>query len=434
MANTYSAVTTGFNVLDPANLDGTPIFSADATGIYSNGVIVESNTSAASITAHAGGGQGSATPVTASFNLVTVCATNYDSVVLPVITGAGYSVTIKNIGAAILSVFPNGTNTINGLGASNSIDIPALGGELTFTASSVTAWRTAIVLTAPSITSQTGDLIIKATASAGNFQTTITNASQAAARTYTIPDAGTNANFLMSQGAQTVAGTQTFTGTLLLPATNAITAFAGGGQGSATVLTSMLNRITVCATAGDSVKLPAATVGLFITVTNSGAQYSNVFPGTGDAIDALAINTAISCPVGYRLTFTCSVAGTWVAGGMAVIPASFVSGTTTTTFTAGQLTGSANVVYANTGATPGSIATRTATQMFTDNPYARVGGTYLLTIVNAQGTGTLTVTAGSSVTLTGTATIAANTSRTFVVTYNSATTLTIQNAYTATFS
>lgn len=115
-------------------------------------------------------------------------------------------------------------------------------------------------------------------------------------------------------------------------------------------------------------------------------------------------------------------------------PAQFATGTTTTTFAANQLTGAAVTVYTNTQGTPGSIATRTATQMFAEHTNAKVGDAYILRIINGQGTGTLTVTAGSGVTLTGTATIAINTWRDFVVTFTSATALVIQNAGTGTFS
>ncbi len=119
---------------------------------------------------------------------------------------------------------------------------------------------------------------------------------------------------------------------------------------------------------------------------------------------------------------------------LAAPAAKFTTGTTTTTFIAGQLTGAGFVNYTNTQGTPGSIATRTATEMFGDDPYARAGWAYLLRITNGQGTGTLTVTAGSGVTLTGTATIAINTWRDFVVTYTSATALVMQNIATGTFS
>jgi len=55
-------------------------------------------------------------------------------------------------------------------------------------------------------TESKGKLSIAASDSAGNTTTTLVNASQAAARTYTIPDAGGNAYFVMSTAAQTAAG------------------------------------------------------------------------------------------------------------------------------------------------------------------------------------------------------------------------------------
>lgn len=51
-----------------------------------------------------------------------------------------------------------------------------------------------------------------------------------------------------------------------------LTAFAGGGQGSATALISEINHIGICATAGDSVKLLAASPGLIQRIINRGPQ------------------------------------------------------------------------------------------------------------------------------------------------------------------
>lgn len=52
-------------------------------------------------------------------------------------------------------------------------------------------------------TASKGKIQIAAANSAGNTTTTITNASQAAARTYTLPDGGANANFVLSTGTST---------------------------------------------------------------------------------------------------------------------------------------------------------------------------------------------------------------------------------------
>ena len=284
-------------------------------------------------------------------------------------------------------------------------------------------------------TAGNGKIILRAADAGGAYNLTLINAALAASRQYTYPDAGGDASFVMTEGAQTINGVNNFGALNLHKRTNAITAFAGGGQSSATALTSTINSITTCATAGDSVKLPTATAGSIVQVSNLGAAYANVYPASGDLIDALAANAAVSLPVGGSLFFTCAVTGSWKSmGNGKVSDAKFTTGTTTTTFTAGQLTGGPFTNYTNTQATPGSIATRTATQMFNDDPNARVGYSYLLRITNGQGTGTLTVTAGSGVTLTGTMTVALNTWRDFVVTYTSATALTIQNIGVGTFS
>ena len=61
-------------------------------------------------------------------------------------------------------------------------------------------------------TASKGKIAITAADSAGDTTTTLVNASQAAARTYTIPDAGANASFMMTEGAQTLNGALTLAG------------------------------------------------------------------------------------------------------------------------------------------------------------------------------------------------------------------------------
>lgn len=95
-------------------------------------------------------------------------------------------------------------------------------------------------------------------------------------------------------------------------AQNGITAFAGGGQASAVLLTQKYNRVTTVGTAADSVKLPPALPGLEQFVVNAAAANSmNVFPSTGDAINALAANAAFAMAANTRAVFFCAVAGTW---------------------------------------------------------------------------------------------------------------------------
>ncbi len=114
-------------------------------------------------------------------------------------------------------------------------------------------------------------------------------------------------NFTMTAGNVVMTA-----GYLIRSAVNALTAHAGGGQGSATALTREINRVTTVATAGDSVVLPAATAGKVVTVVNAAAANAmDVFPATGEIINALAANTAISVAANKTITFYCAVAGTW---------------------------------------------------------------------------------------------------------------------------
>jgi len=103
----------------------------------------------------------------------------------------------------------------------------------------------------------------------------------------------------------------TVTGPITYDHNTGITAFATGGQASATALTGEYNNVTVCATAGDSVKLLTAVAGQTQTVKNNGAAALDVFPNTSDAINGLSANTAYSLPVGAEVTFRAIDAATW---------------------------------------------------------------------------------------------------------------------------
>lgn len=93
--------------------------------------------------------------------------------------------------------------------------------------------------------------------------------------------------------------------------TAGITAFAGGGQTSATAMASAMNEVTTVATQGDSVRLPAATVGRVVTVLNRGAFPCQVFGAGTDTINAIATATGVSLGVNATGLFRCSVAGNW---------------------------------------------------------------------------------------------------------------------------
>jgi hypothetical protein len=78
------------------------------------------------LTAHAGGTQAAALDLSATVpvHIVTVCATNGDSVKMPPAV-AGEEHLIWNLGAASLQVFGAGTSTINGEATATGVAIPA---------------------------------------------------------------------------------------------------------------------------------------------------------------------------------------------------------------------------------------------------------------------------------------------------------------------
>lgn len=82
-----------------------------------------------------------------------------------------------------------------------------------------------------------------------------------------------------------------------------ITAHAGGGQPNATGLNLGINVVTTVATTADSVVLPDDVLGNTVIVHNVGANSCNVFPFLGDAINALAVNTAIALAANSRAIF-----------------------------------------------------------------------------------------------------------------------------------
>jgi hypothetical protein len=201
------------------------------------------------VVAFSGGGKASAVQLLAGINQIATAAAAGDSVKLPAAAPGTY-VTVINDGANPVQVFGSGTDTING--------VPTGTGISQMQSSVDTYWCGA----------------------AGQWR---------------------------------VEGGFGFSGQLETNlAVDNIVAFAGGGQGSATPLTGMINRVVTVATAGDSVKLPTSNQGAQVTVANAHAANSlNVFPQTGDAINAAAANAAFAVAAGKTCTIYCTSAGRW---------------------------------------------------------------------------------------------------------------------------
>lgn len=106
------------------------------------------------------------------------------------------------------------------------------------------------------------------------------------------------------------------------------------------------------------------------------------------------------------------------------------------TIPAGVVTGGDFVTVLQTNATPGTQTTRTAVQLYADDPTAFPGQRYTLRVCNS-GAGTMTLAGGAGVTVTGTATIATATFRDFNCVYGgtpTAPTLTITNIGLGTYT
>lgn len=266
---------------------------------------------ATGITAFATGGQASATALTKEQNNVTVCATAGDSVKLPAAV-AGLRITVKNSGAAALDIFPATSDSIDALAVNLAVRIVP-GSVATFYATSAIVWESSVdeTLTIVAPTTNTGQSVYKATSNAGNYQVTYTNASQAAARTYITPDAGADASYAMTEGAQTLNGVQTYGAINIDKAATGMTALAGGAQ-AGTALASTFNNFTTVATTADSAQLPAGVLGKKIVVRNSAAKAMAVFGQTGASINGGSANASVSVGPGQEIAFEATAATTWV--------------------------------------------------------------------------------------------------------------------------
>jgi len=93
--------------------------------------------------------------------------------------------------------------------------------------------------------------------------------------------------------------------------TLAITAFAGGGQVSATLLTTRWNLVETVASPGDSVKLPVTTGAKMVVVKNTGASACDVFPQSGVSINKLSADVALSVAADSTTWFYSTSATQW---------------------------------------------------------------------------------------------------------------------------
>ncbi len=184
--------------------DDTEVFRLDASG---NIYLGDTTLTFTNIDAGASGTAGSVDifPTTASKGKIAILATantnNDTTTITNAAQGGAYTYTIPDAGASASFVMTEGNQTINGTKTiaalvTTNIDCGASG-----TAGTLDIFPT---------TASKGKIAFAATANTNNDTTTITNAAQGGAYTYTIPDAGASANFVMSEGTATINGAKTF--------------------------------------------------------------------------------------------------------------------------------------------------------------------------------------------------------------------------------
>lgn len=315
------------------------------------------------LTAHAGGGQGSATLLADEVNNVTTVATVADSVGLPV-SIAGMQVIAINDASNAMQVFGAGTDTIDDVATATGVaqigksvvlyTSPvagkwySLGLGLSFNAGGFPLASVSNGLTAHAGGTQAAALAL---VSSINRVTTVATAADSvklptsvAGLVITIINNGANAMQVFGASTDTINGVATATGVSQHPnsvvryycavaglwqsedlgigyaasfptfsANSSLTAHAGGTQAAGLQLTASVNNVTTVATAGDSVLLPASAAGMEITVTNSGVASMQVYGNGTDTINSVATATGVAQLPGQTVVYTCAVAGNWLA-------------------------------------------------------------------------------------------------------------------------
>jgi len=356
-----------------AAVDQLSLISGGVEGLRlteANSGVLQVPSAAVTVTAFAGGGQGSATALIHSYNVITVVATAGDSVRLPDVFAINSLIYIKNDDAAdAADVFPASGDDL-GAGVNTAVSLPA-GQSLTFIATVADSTWTLVITggaggagvsgefdnlllsqspgshaASPTLRFGDGDsgfyesvddvivvsvagvarytfgvfAILSTTGGSFGLQDVV---STAILPTLTPngqdPDTGighadSDELSMTAGGVEGLRLTEISSGIIQAPnAQLAITAFAGGGQGSAVPIVSSYAVVTVVATAADSVRLPDVfAVNSLVTIKNDDSTDAcDVFPASGDDLGA-GTDTAESLAAGASITYIATVAdSTW---------------------------------------------------------------------------------------------------------------------------
>jgi hypothetical protein len=165
------------------------------------------------------------------------------------------------------------------------------------TAGAVSGVTTQSMSDALTITKTTNQMVLS---SVGAGTATLTTASQGANRTYTIPDAGAAASFVMTEGTNTINGatnfnaTASFTSALRFPFTRNITAGA---------YTVTANDFVVIQTVNGAINLPAGANGRMLILKSTAAGVNiNITPNGTETCDAATLAEGASITIIFNGT------------------------------------------------------------------------------------------------------------------------------------
>lgn len=216
-------------------------------------------------------------------------------------------------------------------------------------------------------------------------------------------------------------------------AADAISA-AGNSQGTATQLAALINNVTTVG-AGQGVNLPGSASGLSVTVQNNGVNALTIYPkqGAADTINGIAAGTGIQIHPGTVANFNCTTAGAWTVEPVSPRYSAYNAANSAVSFTATAANISGGVAFVEldlTGNPAGAanITLPTVAALVAALHAPAIGSSFTLRIKNSANSNTWTVVTNTGWTLTGTVTILTGTWRDFVVTLNTLTTATLQNA------
>ena len=280
-----------------------------------------------------------------------------DGVKLPA-SVSGKFVVVENNTANPIQIYGNGTDTINGVAAATGIVMPANAADV-FWCAGAGAWQVEAgvgfagqlntVLALDNISAATGGQASATLLTADINRITTVAASAGVKLPASAPgldviviNKGANPLLVFGSGTDTIDDVATATGVIQMvnsvvlyvctaagkwyanglgtgfngsfetqSYTDGLTAHAGGGQGSAVAITTMISRFTTVATAADSAILPTGVAGMSVTVINAGANAMSVFPDTGSQINAGGANVSVSIPAGKTANFVTTLAGAW---------------------------------------------------------------------------------------------------------------------------